>query len=213
GIELESTDQEFVLRNANDEIVRVPAGDIIAKKPAQSLMPVGVVDRLDQKEQADLLAFLSLLGKPGEFDATQPGIARQVEIFAGTHRREQQGAEKILSGELPGWMPTACRVNGSISKEALAELTKQPVNIGLVNIYVRTWVQSTQEGPAEFSSSGSTALWVDDQAAKKVGDSPGTFSADLEPGEHEVILRFDARDLPDQFQLRSADVAFIGIKE
>ncbi|MFN3191566.1 MAG: PVC-type heme-binding CxxCH protein [Aureliella sp.] len=213
GIELESTSQEFVLRNANDEIVRIPAADIIAKKPAQSLMPVGVVDRLDRKEQADLLAFLSLLGKPGEFDATKPGVARIVEIFAGTHRREQQGAEKILSGEMPGWKPTPCRVNGSISKETIIELTKQPVNIGLVNVYARTYVQSTEAGTAVFSSPGSTAFWVDGRPAMKMDAATSSFKAELSVGEHQVIVRFDARDLPTEFLLKSDDVAFIGIKE
>ncbi|MEM7558097.1 MAG: PVC-type heme-binding CxxCH protein, partial [Planctomycetota bacterium] len=118
GIELDSTEDELIIRDAKDKEIRIPQVEVVAKREAQSLMPLGVVDKLSRQEQIDLIAFLSKLGKPGEFDASQGGVAREMELYAGTHRREQDfGTEKIVGGEVTqGWLYQTTRVNGDLPK-------------------------------------------------------------------------------------------------
>lgn len=212
GIENQTTDQELVLRDAKDHLLRIPLADIVAKRAGQSLMPVGVVDRLTLQEQADLVSFLSQLGKPGRYDASQGGVARAMEIFAGTHRAEQQGAERIVSGELvEGWKPALTLVNGDLPKRVLLELTKQPINISLVNVYARTTVEKGVAGETSFSVPSKVSIWIDGKPAEtqfKNGQTQTTVP--MQAGKHEILVRLDARKLPDVFRIASNDVTFLG---
>lgn len=214
GIEVKSDDEEIVLRDSNSKVVRIPQVEIIGKKPAASLMPTGVVDRLSMAEQADLLRFLTELGKPGPFDASGGGVARSIEIFAGTHRIEQSGADKITSGKLPGWKPVQAFVDGTLPRDLLQELTRQPINIALVHVYARATIQQAELGTVSFSvNSPIAALWIDGDpvAASKTGAETRQFTTQLRPGEHRVVVRLDARELPERFKLEADKTAFVSI--
>lgn len=237
GIEIDSNDEALTLRNANDELVRIPQADILLKKDAQSLMPVGVIDRLPRQDQIDLVAFLSQLGKPGRFDASEGGVARIFEIFAGTHRREQDGMAGIIDGTtVEGWIPVPTRVNGDLPKEWIEEKTRQPINIALVNVYARTRIEVSKPGQILLSLPTQAAVWIDgipvesSAAAEPKGSTSSredqsagsddghdrsnqstSFTPTLTAGQHSVLVRLDARSLPKTFRLESDDVAFVGL--
>ncbi len=75
GIQVSSTDEELVIRDATGKLIRIPADEVIASKNGKSLMPTGVIDRLNEQDQVDLISFISKLGKPGDFDAGKGGVA------------------------------------------------------------------------------------------------------------------------------------------
>ena len=208
GIQVSSNDQELVLRDAAGKLIRIPADEIVAQKNGKSLMPTGVVDRLSQQDQIDLISFLTRLGKPGDFDASKGGVARVYQVLAGTHRVEQNaGLEKITSGQLQqGWLPMEARVNGSVPRKTIESLTKQQFNISLVNVYARTEISIANAGTAEFVIEGPSRVefWIDGRSIK----GKNRFQADLKAGDHTVLVRMDARNLPQQFTLRSSDVTF-----
>ena len=207
GIVVESTDDELVLRDVNNKIVRVPQDDIVAKKNGQSLMPRGVVDRLSEAEQVDLIKFLTQLGKPGDYDASKGGVARIYEIFAGHHRIEQEGADRIINGEIKnGWKPHWSRVNGDVRGEVVKELTKQPINTALVNVYFRTEIEASADGEATFNVAGpeKAAMWIDGEPVK--GELE--FKPELKAGKHTVLVRIDGKAIPENFRLSSRDVTF-----
>lgn len=207
GIVVQSTDGELVLRDANNKIIRVSQDDIELQKPGKSLMPDGLVERLTQQEQVDLISFLTQLGRPGNYDASQGGVARVYDVLAGTHRIEQGGVNKIVSGQLSdGWMPFISRVNGTVFGSQLAAMTKQPHNISLVHVYLRTRVSVEKDEEVTFSTAGAekSALWVDGKAV----DGDHHFTTQLSRGSHTVLVRLDARDLPTAFRLVSRDVTF-----
>lgn len=207
GVEISGSAQELVIRDANNKLVRIPTSEVIGKRMGPSLMPTGVIDRLPQQEQVDLISFLSQLGKPGKFDASQGGVARLFEIFAGTHRIEQQGTDQIIQGEISdGWKPLLAKVNGDVPKDVLVEMTKQPINISLVHIYARTKIEVVEERMAKFVAPNNSAVWID---GKAVEGSEGSFSCKLAVGKHQVLVRLDARDLPSNFRLESNDVSFV----
>ena len=214
GVESDSTADELVLRDANDRIVRIARDDILEVKPGPSLMPSGVVDRLRPEEQIDLISFLFRLGKPGEFDASRGGVARQFEVFAGTHRAEQEGAERIIRGQVEqGWVPLLTRVNGTVRADRLAAVTAQPRNIALVHVYLRAAFRPGGAGTVTFSAEGGggAAVWVDGEPLGAVPGADGqwAFAVGNPQQTHTVVVRLDARELPDEFRLRSDDVTFL----
>ena len=63
GIPVSRSDTELVLRDILDRDVRLRLADIEEESTGTSLMPAGLVDGLDDEELADLVAYLSSLGR------------------------------------------------------------------------------------------------------------------------------------------------------
>lgn len=204
GIETaESSASERVFRDASNKPIRIPRDDIEAETIGPSLMPAGLVERLSRQEQLDLIRFLSVLGKPGEFDASQRNIARRLEVLAGTHRREQLGLENILSKENKAWKLAQARLSGKLERNVLQDLTKQPVNISLVHVYVKVVFEVIDAG-ATVQANHAVAAWVDGEEATLEGAQLKNLSL----GEQELVLRFDARKLPEFVRVTGEGVRF-----
>lgn len=63
GIPVSRSDSQLVLRDATDKEVRIATADIDEESPGTSLMPAGLVDGLSREELADLIRYLSELGR------------------------------------------------------------------------------------------------------------------------------------------------------
>jgi putative heme-binding domain-containing protein len=63
GIPVSETDEELVLRTAEDKTVSIRTADIDEASPGATLMPQGLVDGLTRQELADLVRYLSGLGR------------------------------------------------------------------------------------------------------------------------------------------------------
>ena len=61
-------DNELVLRNVANQRTKVAKSNIRKQTQGNSLMPSGLIDRLDRQDQIDLFSFMSRLGKSGAFD-------------------------------------------------------------------------------------------------------------------------------------------------
>ncbi|MCO8125370.1 HEAT repeat domain-containing protein [Stieleria sp. TO1_6] len=207
GIESGSTDEEIVLRDASNKLIRIPEADVAQVKQGKSLMPESLLDRVSQQDQLDLISFLTQLGKPGDYDASRQNVARVLDVFAGNHRIEQAGNADIVSGQrTEGWKPLQARVSGKISRETLQRLSEQPRNIALVNLYLRTQIEVGSPTEAKFTIDhlDQAKIWIDGQSAGSIGDP-----VKLSPGKHTLLVQFDARDLPETITLRSDDVTFV----
>ncbi len=210
GIEAGSTDEEVVLRNASNELIRIPRVEIEGQKDGKSLMPDGLLDQVSQSDQIDLIRFMAELGKPGECDASRQNVARSVEIYAGTHRSEQGGNQNVIQGKpIAGWKRLHTRVNGTIAKPAIEALTAQSLMTTLVHVYLRTTIEATQNAEANFLIDGADVaeLWIDGKAVPAKNNNE--FSAKVVSGTHTVLIRLDARELPDSVAIRSDDVIFM----
>ena len=211
GIDAGSNADEFVLRDATGKLIRIAKDDVDESKNGQSLMPAGLLDRLEQKDQVDLISFLSKLGKPGAFDASRQNVARLVEVFAATHRTEQKGHEDLISGkDVPGWKLLGTRVNGEITKEMLNRMTAQSVFNSLVGVFIRTEIQSSGAA-ATFQLKGlkSAELWVDGVAVEKQDDeNEARFKTNLKSGKHTVLIRINALNIPESLTIQSDGVTF-----
>jgi putative heme-binding domain-containing protein len=63
GIQVTRSDAELVLRDATGKEVKIPTADIDEESVGTSLMPAGLIDSLSREELADLVRYLSGLGK------------------------------------------------------------------------------------------------------------------------------------------------------
>jgi hypothetical protein len=166
-------------------------------------MPQGLVDRLTQQEQVDLIKFLTQLGRPGNYDASKGGVARVYDVLPSATR----GDARVLSGELKaGWVPLMSRVNGTIFGNSLAGIIKASNDDSLAHVYLRTNVESASDGQVTFSVNGADTadLWIDGNQI----DGKTIFTAKLNAGTHSVLVRLDSKKLPASFRLVSRDVAF-----
>lgn len=205
----EST-QEIVLRNAAGAEQAIPKADVASRvNGTTSLMPAGLLEPLNEQEQLDLFAFLSRLGKPGDFDASKGGVARRwyINVFTHTdkqHARDNDIWEKALNDRM--WTPTYSLVSGNLTKGLLNESGRQQPWVGTVAIHAVTEFQTPRAGSVKFKLSAPGAeLLVD---GKRVGAS-GESSADLPAGNHRVVVRLDPKQLPDVIRLESSDGNFV----
>ena len=209
GIELEGDGDTLNLRDSENRVTQVPKEDIDDKQPRGSLMPAAVVSSLNRQEQLDLIRFLTELGKPGDFDASNGGVARSFRILAGTHRLEQQGADRIVQGEITdGWQIASTRVNGSLDRSTIVELTKQPINIALVHVYLEAEFELAQQEVVSFEVTGPKqfACWIDGQPLEANG---AFLQTPLTAGRHRVLIRLDAFEEFDAIRLSSPNATFL----
>ena len=222
GILVRESGQEVILRNAQNLQVSVAKNSIRKRANAQtSLMPAGLLDALPETERNDLIAFLSRLGKPGEFDASKGGVARLWKVLPGTHRVEQHGVDKIVAadfsktwsnaelgmGDNAGWHTLPSRVAGHLALEDLQEITRVGIHIGLASVFVGTEFELSKAGIARFQlpKGFQTQAWLDGKPLRASEE----FQATLAAGRHRIVLRLDAQSLPKALSLKSGDVTFL----
>ena len=208
GIIVGSDNEELILRDARNKLVRIAKDDIEFQKPGKSLMPEGLVDRLSQQEQVDLIKFLTQLGRPGNYDASKGGVARVYEIATGTHRVEGGNIQKLMSvTEDDQWVPFLSRVNGTVSGTQLAKKAKLIGKKGPVGVFLRTHIEVATDSAVTLSANGADTadLWVDAKPVK--GDT--NFTTQLTAGKHTVVIRLDGKKLPASFRFVSRDVTFL----
>ncbi|MFA6543248.1 MAG: PVC-type heme-binding CxxCH protein [Limisphaerales bacterium] len=217
GILVRETGQEIVLRNAQNQEVSVAVANVRKRSNAQtSLMPAGLLDTLPESDRNDLVAFLSRLGRPGEFDASKGGVVRVWRVLPVTHRMDQGGWEKITKGDFTAkwtamesgignitWTTLASLVNGSLTKSEFAALTDMPKSVTLTSLFVGTTFSLAKAGPVTLNVEGiaKPEIWIDGQRLSKLGNN---FSA----GTHTLILRLDGAQLPEKVRVKSAEASW-----
>jgi len=204
------TPDEVVLRNAVNAEVSVAKKNIESRQNGTiSLMPSGLFDNLAEQDKLDLIAFLSRLGKPGEFDASKGGVARRWRIYTLTHTDQQNGLgnsmwEKPLEDKM--WQPTFALVNGKLTRRVLEEASKRSVWVGTLDIFAATELETAKAGPVKLNlDAAASEVWID---GKKIGGT-GESVAELSAGTHRVLVRIDPKKIPESISLRSSDGTFL----
>jgi len=205
------TPDEVVLRNSTGAEVSIAKNNIESRQNSTlSLMPSGLLDNLAEREKLDLIAFLSRLGKPGEFDASKGGVARKWRIYTFTHTDQQHGRnndvwEKPLNDKM--WQPAFALANGKLSRAVLEEAGKREFWVGTLAVFAATEIQTAKAGPVKLklNSPGAAELWV---GGRKVG-GVGENTVELSAGTHRLLVRLDPRSVPEFVKLESADGTFL----
>ncbi len=149
GVITHKSDREIVLRdsvNAGNEI-RVSLSTVSRQRPMASLMPEGLADQLQNRQEfLDLAKFLSVLGRPGPFANNEAPYIRKWRYAAGV--------PDALPGESAFWLPAYSLVNGVLPMEDFGEGD---------TIYVRGFVNVLAAGKLklDLNSAAGIRLWID----------------------------------------------------
>jgi hypothetical protein len=157
----------------------------------------------------DLISFLSRLGKPGEFDASQGGVARVWHIGNLVHT-DLQNNEADWIWKAPWtekrWVPVTSLVRGDISADLLEAATKAQAWTSKVAVIAATEIQQAVGGTIRLRLNTADAeVWV---SGKLLGTGR-EVSGEVPAGRHRVILKLDPRKLPDGLRLEGQGVAFV----
>jgi putative heme-binding domain-containing protein len=206
GIVVRETDNEVILRNAANQEVSVAKNNIASRRNGASLMPGGLVDALLPEERLDLIKFLTLLGKPGEYDAGQGGVARFWRTYTVTSPNQHLGVEPVVKGDfrLKDWVPVVARVNGILTRADLEETMAWARNTR--GFYAATQFEATRAGTVTFHVQGAiTGAWLNGKPLK-----PGAMlSGEARPGVNTLVLQLDEAKLPDALRVASKEVSFL----
>ena len=205
------TPQEVVLRNAAGAEVPIAKADVAKREQSpSSLMPAGLLDPLSEAEQLDLFAFLSRLGKPGDYDASKGGVARRWRVAQTFHTDAQAGRDTWPLGagsDDKRWLRTMSLVRGDLTKALLADVLKAEGWSSRVGVFAATDIEVAQAGTFHFNltANPATELWID---GKRLG-SEGASSTALSAGTHRLVVRLYPKQLPTVVRLESRDAAFV----
>lgn len=188
GIVADRTADALILRDANGNLTSIPLDDIDDEIEGKSLMPKGLVKFMTQAELIDLIKFLSVLGKPGDYQVRATQRMQRWRLLTN--------APEELVREIPGfssfedlvlrsgvWEAAYARVNGDLPLEEVSTKTGEEV------VYVQGEVRVTRPGPVgvTIDSPDGVHAWIGDQ---EIG-SKREFTVALPVGTHPITLRID----------------------
>jgi len=206
GIVMKETDNELFLRNAANQEVSVAKNNIAARRNGASLMPSGLVDALLPEERLDLFKFLSMLGKPGDFDAAKGGAARFWRTYTIISQNQHIGTEPVVKGDfsLKDWTPVYSRVSGDLTKADLEGTKTWARNTR--GFFAATQFNAAKAGAVTLNVSGPiTGAWLNGKPLK----AGAKLSGDAQPGVNTLVIQINEEKLPDAVRVASADVSFL----
>jgi putative heme-binding domain-containing protein len=208
GVKVRETPTELVLRTPEDKEVSIPVKDIAEKGNTRSLMPDGLADSLTRQEFADLVRFLSELGKVGgPYAPSKARVVRRWEVIEPTREnmelfRRNRVAAAAESDNRFVWSPVYTRASGDLP---LGELPKAAVwqNTDPLTV-LRFQLDATAGGAVNlrFNSAAGLTLY---SGPNPVEVKPGTV-LDVKPGTQTFTLVIDRAKRTDDVRVELDDV-------
>ena len=204
GVKVSETTDQMTVRGPTGLESVLPKARIQATQSTGSMMPSGLADSLTHQERLDLFRFLSELGKPGDFDASQGNTVRVWQVLPTTHRIEQFGIKKVTAGQWEGIRdvrPANTSVNGQLSRQNLRDHLKwNNPNLHAVGVFLKTAIDVPKrltpklrwEGPQDEVS-----VWLNGTPI----DLSSLTQLTLSPGTQTLVFRIDPKALPDYVRL------------
>lgn len=175
GILTFRNEQEVVVRDSAllGKEVRLAVENIKEEISLPSMMPAGLADQLQSRgDFLDLIKFLSLLGRPGDFaNDESPVIRKWLTISASEFGK--------LSDDVADWTPAYSKVSGKLPPEDYPEGE---------TVFARGFVDVLAAGEArlQINSADGLAVWMD---GKPVSDPEAPIR--LEKGRRTLTFGFN----------------------
>ena len=175
GIVAFRNEKQVVVRDSAQlgKEVRLRVEDIEEEVPAKSLMPAGLVDQLQNRSEfLDLVKFVSLLGKPGEYANDESPVIRKWRVISASEFGD-------LSDDDADWLPAYSKVSG--------ELPPEDYPAG-ESVFARGFVNVLAAGTArlQINAVDGLSLWVD---GKPINDLAAPIR--LDEGRRSMTFGFD----------------------
>ncbi len=206
GVLQRETETEIVIRDAAGKDVSVAKGKLQSRKNGGSLMPSGLIDSLSSEDRADLIRFMSELGKPGPYDASKGNVARSWKLFV---LNPGDAANELIKGNAGDhkWEPIYTTVNGDLLRESLQERLKTPGKENGDAVYAATKLQLARDADIAFqlNPAKSPEVFIDGAPLAHAGEA----KQHLSQGKHSVVIKISPKDLPEKFRLQVSDGTFV----
>jgi putative heme-binding domain-containing protein len=209
GIKVREADGKLVLRDEKDQEVTIPLTDIAERsKSTKSLMPEGLTDQLTRQEFADLVKYLSELGKVGgPYAPSKTRFVRRWQVIDPTpvnlnrFRRTRVSAASEADNPFT-WSSAYSKVSGDLP---LTELPKFTVwNDTAPQSVIRFQLDVTTAGKARLKFNSVAGLTV------YLGNTPVEPKAetilDLKTGVQTVTILIDRSKRTDDVRIELDDV-------
>ena len=196
GIVVDEDDVKMNLKDASGKIITIAIDDIEAQKEGKSLMPQGLTKFLTHDELLDLIKYVSVLGKPGEYALrTVPAIQKWKVLkapsaeLAGDVPNVEIVREHILDLPAEAWQAIYGTTSGALPLDEVKPIVQgSPVVIlqGEVNVITggEVTLQTTSSEPAQ--------IWIDAEPF----EASGPITTLLSQGMHKITVRTKIGDSP-----------------
>ncbi|MEP3478193.1 MAG: PVC-type heme-binding CxxCH protein [Fuerstiella sp.] len=192
GIMAFRNEKEVVVRDSSKfgKEVRLDVADIDEEIPARSLMPDGLADQLrSRNEFLDLVKFVSVLGKPGEYKNDESPVIRKWRVIAAN-------ASSDVPADDAKWRTVYSKVSGELP---LADCSDGEY------VFVRGYVNVLKAGSAGLQINSIDGLTlrldgklVDDlSAAVPLKKGRRTFTFGFSPQQRNTGLRVELKAMDD----------------
>ncbi len=202
GIQARETAQEVILRNIAGQETAVPKASITGKTDVGSIMPMGLMETLSDREKLNLYAFLSELGKPGPYDASKGGVARVWRMYSAA---QEPQALKQETKDFPPFLYS--NVDGRVSQAVFTEALPMIGEVG-GHFYVSAQFQVATGGKTRFTFAGISTAWLDGQPLA-IASEPNPAPT-LTPGVHTLTVKIDRSAIPAILRAEAEGVNFLG---
>ncbi len=200
GVLVRQTDNAVLLRDTEDKLLTIPLGDVdkVRTAAARSLMPEGLTDAMTQKELADLVAFLSRLGKPGDYNVGSARVVRTWKAMLRTLPAQDwlrhHGIEKAaIDHPAFKWTSVYSKVDGTLPVGDAPRVQVYHGGAGGSPFFhfLRATIEVTTAGKVglAINEPSGVNLWRGEQAIK--ADKQVTL--DLPKGRHVLTFAVDPR--------------------
>ncbi len=194
--------ESFVLRDMTDKEVLVAKSDVASQTISPvSLMPPGLTAPLRKDELADLVAFLSSIGKEGDYKVSSKAFVRTFQYldnqdnsraFADIVRHKP--IEHIAAGDPRFvWLPAYSKIDGELPLNGVSVLRRAGLQMYR---YLRFELDVKSAGKVglRFNNAKGLRLWDGQAEVEGVEDET---QVDLEEGTHTftlAVFEYDKKD-------------------
>jgi putative heme-binding domain-containing protein len=203
GVKLRQTATELVLRNADDAEIAIPLRDIDTQAMGGSLMPDGLTDPLTRSEFADLVRFLSELGKVGPYSVGRNRVARRWQVLeagpATTESLRANGLDGAIHDPTMIWTPAYSTVSGSLPVSEIPAVGNARLGV------VRSQLEATSPGKValRLNAPKDVRLWLD----RTPVDAGHLNAIEIPSGTHTLTMAFNHVAGQDRLSVELDDVA------
>jgi len=185
GVKIDRDDTRLVLRDEKGKEIVIAQDDIEAESEGKSLMPEGLHQMLTKDELIDLIAFISALGKAGDYVVNNRPTIQRYQVIADPKITSNLASlpEGKLEGELSkvpaeAWKTIYASVNGSLPAEVLPTKNSPLILRGELDVVV--------PGPAglKATSEADVQLVIDGKSVA----SNGQQSVEMPKGRQSIYL-------------------------
>jgi putative heme-binding domain-containing protein len=186
GVIVRESATELVLRNQTTDELVLAKRDIEERNGSGSLMPAGLEQLLTDAELADLVRFLSELGRPGPFAVGHAAVARRWRYLPAV--TSPLTGPSLRSSSNPAWSTAYSTVAGDLP---LADV--RPANDSGIAV-VRCEFEATSSGPVTLllGDTQGLRLWLDGNSIEPAS----RLRLELDRGNHTLDFGIDVRRRP-----------------